>query len=366
MTPKERMMTALHGGKPDRLPATVHQWQAYHLDHYMEGCDQLEAFLRTGLDASVTPWITLPVPSRDWIEQAVPEPTSRIPNAVRTIITTPEGELSFVRAQDAFTSFLVEHPVSDEEEMERFLKYWPGTTFDNRALNAWYDRTGDAGIVRGFVTHWGQPGTWQDFVELVGTEEAILWAMDDPDYVHSVLQRLTDIKVRHVHERMAGGKWDLIEHGGGAASTTVISPGMFREFCIPYDRQVIAALKEEGFPVTYHTCGGMKAILGDIPDNGCTASETLSPPGVGGDLDESLRMSAKEVLGSRVSLIGGLDQGGILSEATPERVKAEVRALFESYGKDGGYICSAADHFFTAPVQNLKAFAEAARECRYA
>jgi uroporphyrinogen-III decarboxylase len=140
---------------------------------------------------------------------------------------------------------------------------------------------------------------------------------------------------------------------------------MFKEFCIPYDKQVISALKEEGFPVTYHTCGGMKAILGDIPANGCTASETLSPPGVGGDLDESLRMTAKQQLGSKVSLIGGLDQGSILSDGKPDRVKTEVRNLFETYGQGGGYICSAADHFFTAPEENLVAFAEAARECRY-
>lgn len=365
MTPKERMMTALHGGKPDRLPATIHQWQAYHLRHYMGGCDQLEAFLMTGLDASVTPWISLPLLSRDWSERAVPEPTARIPQAVRTIVTTPGGELSYVRAQNEFTSFLVEHPVSNEEEMERFLRYWPGTTFDKRALEYWVERTGDAGIVRGFVTHWGQPGTWQDFVELVGTEAAILWALDEPDYVHSVLQRLTDQKVRYVHEQMAGCPWDLIEHGGGAASTTVISPTLFREFCLPYDKQVIAALKEEGFPVTYHTCGGMKAILEDIPLNGCTASETLSPPGVGGDLDESLRPIVKQVLGSKVSLIGGLDQGALLSEGSPGQVRAEVNRLFETYGQHGGYICSASDHFFSAPVENLKALAEAARACRY-
>lgn len=365
MTPKERMMTALHGGQPDRLPATIHQWQAYHLKHFMNGCDQLEAFLRTGLDASVTPWVSQPLTSRDWIETRVPEPTPRIPNAVRTTVSTPDGELTFVSAQNEFTSFLVEHPVKDEADMERFLRYWPGTIFDRKLLQLWYDRTADAGIVRGFVTHWGQPGTWQDFVELVGTEDAILWALDEPDYIHSVLQRLTDIRVRYIHEQMAGGKWDLIEHGGGAASTTVISPAMFREFCIPYDRQVIAALAEEGFPVVYHTCGGMKAILGDIPENGCRASETLSPPGVGGDLDEALRMTAKEVLGSKVALIGGLDQGGILTDGTPEQVKAEVHSLFASYGRGGGYICSASDHFFTTPVENLIAFAEAARECVY-
>ncbi|NLH76443.1 MAG: hypothetical protein GX465_05335, partial [Acidobacteria bacterium] len=53
MTSKERLLTALARGKPDRLPATVHQWQGYHLETYMDGRSDLEAFAAVGLDAAV-------------------------------------------------------------------------------------------------------------------------------------------------------------------------------------------------------------------------------------------------------------------------------------------------------------------------
>ena len=46
MTPKERMLAALHREKPDRLPVTVHQWQGYHLEEYMGGVEALEALDR--------------------------------------------------------------------------------------------------------------------------------------------------------------------------------------------------------------------------------------------------------------------------------------------------------------------------------
>jgi hypothetical protein len=39
--------------------------------------------------------------------------------------------------------------------------------------------------------------------------------------------------------------------------------------------------------------------------------------------------------------------------------------LFEKVGQDGGYICSCSDHFFETPVENITAFAAAARECVY-
>ena len=53
MTSKERMLTALNRGKPDRLPVTLHQWQGYHLDKYLDGISDLEAFQKFGMDAQV-------------------------------------------------------------------------------------------------------------------------------------------------------------------------------------------------------------------------------------------------------------------------------------------------------------------------
>ena len=44
MTSKERLMLALKREKPDRLPVSIHQWQGYHLDEYMNGISDLEAF----------------------------------------------------------------------------------------------------------------------------------------------------------------------------------------------------------------------------------------------------------------------------------------------------------------------------------
>ena len=168
---------------------------------------------------------------------------------------------------------------------------------DRQRLCEWYDRTADSGIVRGFVDWFAQPGSWQEFCGMAGTQEAIYWAMDNPSFVHHFLEEMTKRKVEYIQREMPGAKFDLIEHGGGAASSTVISPALFDEFCVPYDRRVIAALHEVGLPVVYHTCGGMMAILDRIPANGCDASETLSPTGVGGDICAENRARVKSVLG---------------------------------------------------------------------
>ena len=53
MTSKERMMCAVSGEKPGRLPVTVHQWQGYHLEEFLNGISDLEAFEKFGMDAAI-------------------------------------------------------------------------------------------------------------------------------------------------------------------------------------------------------------------------------------------------------------------------------------------------------------------------
>ena len=108
---------------------------------------------------------------------------------------------------------------------------------------------------------------------------------------------------------------------------------------------------------------GMMRILDLIVENGTDASETLAPPGVGGNITDPEKV--REVFGGKIAMIGGMDQFNILTRGTKKEIRAEVRRLFEGFGEDGGYICSASDHFFETPVENLRIFAEAAKECVY-
>jgi hypothetical protein len=365
MTSRQRLLTALDQGVPDRLPITIHQWQGYHLRTVMGGCDQLEAFRRAGLDAAVAvgPWSAEVSPH--WTETT--EVLERTPDLVRTRFTarTPDGELTWVRAQTPVTGFLTEHPCKTLDDARVFLSWWPRRKLDRERVNAWAERTGDDGLVRGYLGCFNQPGAWQELCELFGTQEAILLALDEPEDVHELLEAVTRHRLAAIEDALPGAHYDLIEHGGGAASCTVISPSMFAEFCLPYDTRVIAALQARGYRTTYHTCGGMRKILDLIPKNGTNASETLSPVAAGGDIHPGQEDEVKAVLGRQVALIGGIDQQHLLEHGTPDEVRVAVRRCFESYGAGGGYICSACDHFFSVPLANLQAMAEAARDCVY-
>ena len=373
MTSKERMLRALHLEKPDRLPVTIHQWQQYHLDTYLGGMDALAAFKHCGLDASVQYfeamgqfWIPNAekylVSTPEWREEVEimqDDPNDKLLNHT---ISTPGGQLTYKTGSNRTTTWITEYLIKRPEDVGLIERYMPVAKLNQKAVAAEYDRIGDAGILRGFV--WGdQAGCWQHACCLMSEEQIILECVDHPDWVHRLLRALLERKLRFIEESLMGATFDLIETGGGAGSDTVISPKLHREFCLPYDRQMHDALHRAGHRTTYHTCGGMMHILDLILENGTDASETLAPPGVGGNITHPEKVRA--VLAGKVAMIGGMDQFHILGDGTADDIHAEVRRLAEGFGKDGGYICSAADHFFEVPVENLQAFAAAARQCVY-
>jgi uroporphyrinogen-III decarboxylase len=142
----------------------------------------------------------------------------------------------------------------------------------------------------------------------------------------------------------------------------VISPQLHEQFCLPYDRQVHDALHSLGFKVAYHTCGGTLKLEELIVANGCDVSETLAPVSIGGNQEP---WEYRRKIGNRLALIGGMDQYAVLTSGTKEDIRAMVFKLFDTVGAEGGYIMSASDHFFETPVENLRVFADAAKECVY-
>lgn len=371
MTPRERMLLALNRERPDRLPVTVHQWQAYHLETFLGGMSDLQAMRHFGMDAAVQHVQPL---GQFWLPDAdfAPYSTAEWRESVRVIrsdpddretlheIETPRGALSYRTAGDRTTTWIKEHLIKRDEDIGLIRDYMPVFPLDPGPVAQLSEEIGDDGILRGFV--WGdQAGCWQHACCLMQPADLILRTYDQPDWVHELLRILLDKKLRFI-ESLAGARYDLIETGGGAASTTLISPRLHQEFCLPYDRVMHDALHALGFKITYHTCGGTRGIEEMIVENGTDASETLAGTSIGGNSEP---WELKERVQGRVALIGGMDQINVLTRGDAERIRREVRRLFEKVGRDGGYVLSCSDHFFHAPPENLRAYAEAARECVY-
>lgn len=385
MTSKERLIAAIERKKPDRLPATTHHVMPYFLDMFMDGATNDEFFKTFGLDP--VKWIIAFKPNES--KGQYYDPTHQHPGFLesRRVISddwriqvehiqdsdylttryrfiTPVKTLSLILQGNDQTSWIAEHLIKERSDIDIIARYAPHYLCDIDTVNKTVDEYGSTGIVRGHIPCFdvfGQPGCWQDACCLVGTERMILSVFDDPLWVHTLLEILKNRKLDYIRS-LAGAKYDILELGGGDASTTVISPMIFNEFVAPYDASLIAAAHSVGQRIVYHTCGGMMPILESIADMGPDAMETFTPPNMGGDVDLA---EAKRRIGHKVCLIGGFDQFHFFTGVTPEKTRREVRRCFKAAGEGGGYIISPSDHFFEADTNLIKAFAEEAAKCIY-
>ena len=385
MTSKQRFLAALTGKIPDRLPVTTHHVLPYFLKTRMKGISYQDFFDRFGLDP--VKWVVAHRPDPDRKEYCDPNQTeldfleapricsdnwqvhtANLPDAeyeaVRYDFVTPDKTLSMVLKSNEYTTWVTDRMIKEKSDIDIFAKYATVPLCDVEDVNREVDSFGERGMVRGSIPGfdvYGQPGCWQDAAVLLGIEKLILETYDDPEWVHSFLGILLDRKRRFI-QSMEGAKFDLIEHGGGDASSTVISPKIFEEFVAPYDAELIESAHLAGQKVVYHTCGGMMPILEMIADMRPDAVETFTPAAMGGDV--SLK-EAKKRIGQEACMIGGFDQFHFLKGCASEETRQEVRRCFEEAGEGGGYILAPSDHFFDADTELLEAYADEARKCVY-
>ncbi|MFZ0391591.1 MAG: uroporphyrinogen decarboxylase family protein [Calditrichia bacterium] len=385
MTGKERLFAALQRRKPDRLPVTTHHVMPYFLEKYMNGISCQEFFDYFGLDPIL--WLAEHRP--DESKGACYDPGQGEPGflqprwivsdawrieretlsgfdyeTVRYYFITPQKKLSMSLQSNEYTSWVSERLVKEKTDIDLIAKYAPAPLCDVKEVNRKAAGFGQRGMVRGFIPGfeiYGQAGCWQDAAVLYGIENLIMETFTDPEWVHTFLKILQERKKVYLGS-MQGAAFDVIEHGGGDASSTVISPQIFDEFIAPYDEPLIQLAHEMGQRVVYHTCGGMMPLLERIAEMAPDAMETFTPPDMGGDTDLA---AAKERIGERVCMIGGFDQFHFFKDSTPEATRREVRRCFEAAGEGGGYILSPSDHFFEADPELIAAFADEARKCVY-
>ena len=384
MSPKERLVAALDRRPTDRLPVTTHHLMRAYMDKYNPGRTDDEFFAEFGLDPIF--WVQAHRPDTAAGARFDPGHTPGFLEAqlitsdcwrferedvpgreyatVRHRIVTPRGTLSLELQSNEFTAWVSERLVKEKSDIDLIAEFAPQPLCDVAAINRHADARGDGSLIRGNINCfelYGQPGCWQDACVLYGVEEMILATYDDPAWVHAFLGILRDRKARFA-DSMKGARYDVIEDGGGDASSTVISPRVFDEFVAPYDSVVIARARAAGQRVVYHTCGGMMPILERLVGLGSNALETFTPPAMGGD---TRLAEAKRRVGDRVCMIGGFDQNRFFTTSTPEETRAEVRRCFAEAGPGGGFILCPSDHFFEADPVLLHAFADEARRCTY-
>jgi uroporphyrinogen-III decarboxylase len=174
------------------------------------------------------------------------------------------------------------------------------------------------------------------YLELFGYQNAIIGLVKNKEKVKAVLERLTEAAIAWGVAQARHGV-DAVLISSAFAGGGFISPKMYTEYVVPYERRLSEAIKEH-VPVYTHTCGKIGDRLDLMEQTGTMGIDTLDPYPLG-----NVALSdAKNGVGQRLFLKGNMNSVSILEYTTKEEVIAEATERIETGKPGGGYILSSA------------------------
>ncbi len=175
------------------------------------------------------------------------------------------------------------------------------------------------------------------YLELIGYQNAIIGLVKNKEKVKAVLERLTDAAIAWAVAQARAGV-DAVLISSAFAGGGFISPKMYTEYVVPYERRLADAIREQGVPVYTHTCGKIGDRLDLMEQTHTMGIDTLDPHPLGNvELAD-----AKNGVGQRLFLKGNMNSVAILDYTTKDEVIAEASERITIGKPGGGYILSSA------------------------
>jgi hypothetical protein len=225
------------------------------------------------------------------------------------------------------------------------------------------------------------PQVWEGFVEAlapyfypmpmlpINPSESLLGGMTiarfayymrkNPQFIHEIMEEFAKADIEII-KRLAEAGVDLIFLGDdfGYKERGIFSLKNFREFILPYHRQIYQVCKKNGMLVILHSCGKVDQFLPDLVDAGVNCIQSLEAT-AGVDL-----AGLKESLGDRLCFMGGLDSSGVLTFGTPKDVEENVKKCLKAAGRGGGYFIGPSHDILNMPWENILAMRAAIEKYR--
>lgn len=149
------------------------------------------------------------------------------------------------------------------------------------------------------------------------------------------------------------GGTDIAHH-----TTTLFSPAMFQRFIFPQLRRITERCHLHSLPFFKHTDGNIenieKELLLECGIDGYHAIE----PSAGMDIAR-----LKKEYGDKITLLGNIDCGDVLTNGSKQDVIDAVRACIRGVAPGGGYVLSSSNSIHGGiPAENFLTMIQAARE----
>jgi uroporphyrinogen decarboxylase len=336
MTARERVLSVLRGGPPDRLPVmeTIIDWKVQRALGYGSYFDLVDDLDLDALSASQ--------------QLYHPDNVCWLDREARTF-RDPWGAVW--RLTDEVWPAPLQGPIRSPEDLEHFQAPDPRRDPLLDRIREAVDRSaGKRAVIivarAAFVSCWN----------LVGMENLLVAFHTDPPFVDRLTRMVVEYN-KELHRLAIEAGVDVIVLGDDYAhkSATLMSPAHFRRFLLPALREVVANIHACGGLCIKHSDGNIWSVLDDIVDCGVEGVGPLEP-GADMDLAEIKRRYP------RLCVMGNVDVD-LLCRGSVEQVRSSTRTLITRVSPGGRHILSSGNSI-TAAVrpENFLAMIETARQ----
>ena len=183
---------------------------------------------------------------------------------------------------------------------------------------------------------------------LLDVTEIMMDCYDEPDMVHTVLEKATAFLIEYAKAYKAAGANGIMMAEPVAG---LLSPALEEEFSSPYVKQIVEAVQDDSFIVIYHNCG----------DNVLRMTESILSTGADayhfGNSIDMTDMMAK--MPADVPVMGNVDPAGVLRQGNPDTVREATLAVMEKCCTYPNFVISSGCDIPPAtPWENIEAFFE--------
>lgn len=371
MTGKERIMAAMSGQIPDRVPVQLGITNMFSIyQQHLTGWDvyawQRQPLWRIvadtqrqfGLDGYLylKPAAKKSASDIQTHSEMIRQSTDRIVR--KTVIQTPDGDLT---SEETFmqneSPTVTQGLIKSEQDFMIWLKYCVPD-----------DTEYDLDSIREPIGYLGQDGTCAasspipGLHELTGLfdgrlEKATYFIVDYPDYLQLYREKMERRLLNYVKQVIHAGV-DYVELSG-SGMLTLATPALFREICLPYICKAAEICRQAGILVEVHCCGKARLVVESLyRETAVNSVNPLQPPPMGDcDLAE-----LKKSFGDKLCLKGNVGVTHPLLFGSPDDVEHDVLRCMAA-AKEGGRFILFSEEGIGAltPPENVRRYVAAAK-----
>lgn len=376
MDSKNRFLTAMRNGIPDRVPCAPdisnyipckHTGLPFWDIYFSEDISLWEAYMAASEYYGIDQWIAsacdIPVDYSNRevvVKKCLSFDDSRDAMIARFSYTTPDGELD-----EEFICYRQEPPARTKRLIKDISQDWkrfrwlttPPDSLDLKELKrirAACDESGQA-----FGCSMGYPGfhMWEGYIE-GGIQTLSFLDCDDDTALDAWFEADIACGTKRLELYLAE-KPDYLLFGG-SGTLTMSSPRLVERYAIPALRTWSKMAKDAGVATMLHSCGKSRLLvdmLVEHTDIDCINPLEMSPMG---DVD---LMEVKIAHGGKIALMGNLHTTDTMLFGTPDDVYAASKHAMEVAKEGGGFILSTGDQCpIDTPDENLFAMVQAVKD----